>query len=72
VGHPDEHGTVADAALPAELIGHVIFPLFVVERIDQNLPALRQRFHGITKLLGHLAQKARATGSACPPARASR
>ncbi len=46
------------SSLAAGLIGRIVLPLFVVELVDPNLPALRHRLHDITELPGHLANTA--------------
>jgi hypothetical protein len=54
--HADEDDAVADTALLPEPVGHVVFPLFVIELVNRNLFALRQRLHRFAELLRDLPQ----------------
>ena len=54
--HPDEDDRIPPLALAAELVGNVVFSLFVLEPIHRNPFLFRQCFDCLAKLLRDLPQ----------------
>src|SRR5882724_3851587 len=52
--HPDENDLIPHAPLPAEVVGDIVFSLFVLKLINRNLIPFRLRLHRFAKLLRHL------------------
>ena len=49
--HPDEDNAVAHLPLPAEVVGDVVLPLFVLELVNRYVLSLRLRLHRFTESL---------------------
>jgi hypothetical protein len=54
--HPDEDNAVAHLTLPAEVVGDVVLPLFVIELVDRYVRSLRLRLHCPAESLRYLSE----------------
>jgi len=54
--HPDEDNSVPHAALPAHLVGDIVLPFLVVERVDRNRLALCFGSYRLPESLRHLSR----------------